>query len=410
MGILVFGIAMVVTFLVTSDDFSLEDGTDDDVQAARGGGDRDRDDDKRDRGGAGEVRTGGAPKGGAPPAGRPRSDPPKRRGRPVRRRTRRPIGGGQTPVPVEPDRMTIVIATPPPKLLPDELICTVGAFALLPNAYPPDGLCNYLFYTHVFVYNGSLVGVDVDASWKQFIKQSASLSATAGGIGFDARYVTPEVFDNQAVQDGLRTLANQNLKHYGLLNIMTRLEHFVEYMERAKNTIAKLKSIQDNDPDRRMIIALGLFDYNEPNAWDGYRAGFRKAVEQGMADTVIAISSSGTDVTTVGCYSAPTSVLDSMRLQDPARTRAKSYPDLFTHGALVAAKPLYNNNSTRLGLSLEMGTLVYSMADNETTPEGNLYHQCNYSYITEADIVVSSSLSFTPHVRPKFSHCNAQNM
>ncbi|XP_049527440.1 uncharacterized protein LOC125947120 [Dermacentor silvarum] len=188
---------------------------------------------------------------------------------------------------------------------PNEFICTVGAFALFDNMYPPDGLCNYLFYAHALVSNGSVLAVEVDASWQQFKAHVKTYTMTQGGISFDARKT--------------------------------------------------------------------------------------------MADTVIAISSTGWIENEQNCYSAPTSVLDSMRLQDPARTIAKSYPDLKTHAALVAANVMYNKNTTRLGLSLEMGTLLYVLNATEMNIKKKSYRPCKQFYLTQADtvpvVVVNSFIS-----------------
>nr|XP_037275852.1 uncharacterized protein LOC119168558 [Rhipicephalus microplus] len=286
--------------------------------------------------------------------------------------------------------------------VPDDLVCTLGAFAVINAMYPPDGLCDYLFYTHVIVFNKTeLVGVEVNASWTLFKKEIAARSMTAGGVSFDFKYVTAQAFDDQAMKKHLDKLASANIKNYGILNMVTSVKTWDDSMNRARGTIAKLKEIQGDDSNRKIVIALGLFDYNEPNAWDKYRKGFRDAVENTMADTVIAISSMSMVESSDTCYAAPTSVLDSSRLQDPARTTAKSYPDLKTHAALVSANVMYNKNSTRLGLSFEMGALFYSLNETTDSLEKRAYHPCERFYLTGLDIVILftltslSRLSFT---------------
>ncbi|KAH7942146.1 hypothetical protein HPB49_021245 [Dermacentor silvarum] len=284
----------------------------------------------------------------------------------------------------------LVLGGDPP---PNEFICTVGAFALFDNMYPPDGLCNYLFYAHALVSNGSVLAVEVDASWQQFKAHVKTYTMTQGGISFDARYIQPQAFDNQNTKNALNNLAAHNIMHYGILNIVRRLKDFDTYVDKAKQAIQKLKAIQGTDASRRLIMAIGLHDYNEPNAWERYRAAFRTAVEKTMADTVIAISSTGWIENEQNCYSAPTSVLDSMRLQDPARTIAKSYPDLKTHAALVAANVMYNKNTTRLGLSLEMGTLLYVLNATEMNIKKKSYRPCKQFYLTQADTVDCQGLT-----------------
>ncbi|KAL3217949.1 hypothetical protein MRX96_031869 [Rhipicephalus microplus] len=208
--------------------------------------------------------------------------------------------------------------------------------------YPPDGLCNYLFYTHVIVFNKTeLAGVEVNTSWTLFKKQIAARTKTAGGASFDAKYVTAQAFDDQGLKKHLAKLASANVKNYGILNMVTSVKNWDDFMNRARGTIAKLKAIQGNDSKRKIVMAIGLFDYNEPNAWDKYRKGFQDAVESTMADTVIAISSMSMVETSETCYAAPSSVLDSSRLQDPARTIAKSYPDLVSATFAVFVTPVF---------------------------------------------------------------------
>ncbi|XP_075543521.1 uncharacterized protein LOC142577981 [Dermacentor variabilis] len=73
------------------------------------------------------------------------------------------------------------------------------------------------------------------------------------------------------------------------------------------------------------------------------------------------------------------------RLADPQRTTAKSYPDLNTQGHLVTFK--YTKNTTRVGLSLEMGTLLYVLNGTTTDIDKRAYHPCKTFYLTQSDSV-----------------------
>ncbi|XP_075556718.1 uncharacterized protein LOC142588784 [Dermacentor variabilis] len=194
--------------------------------------------------------------------------------------------------------------------------------------FPPDDLCNYVFYTDVVVVNGSLHGVEADASWNQFKAYMKTYTKTQGGISFDARYVDQNKLNDQNVEQQLTNLAADNIKHYGLLKVLGRLDKIDGYMSNAIRALVKLKTTQGSDNSRRLVLAIGLYDYAEPNAGDRYRSVIKKAVEHTVADTVIAISSTGWIENEEKCLSAPTSVFDNKRLTDPQRTAAKSYPDL----------------------------------------------------------------------------------
>ncbi|XP_075556720.1 uncharacterized protein LOC142588785 [Dermacentor variabilis] len=244
---------------------------------------------------SGKGPSGGGPSGGGPSGSRPRGKVPSGSG---------PSGGGgtggsgtgrgvsvppspvadparvpaPTPVPViVPPPVSVVLVTPAPKPPPSELICTVGSFAILRSMYPPDDLCNYMFYTDVVVVNGSLHGIEVDASWKQFKKYMKTYTVTQGGISFDTRYLDPKRMNDRVLQQELTNLAADNIKNYGVLKLLARLTNLDIYMSNAIRVLEILRATQRTNG--KIVLAIGLYDYAEPKAGDRYRSVIKNAVE-----------------------------------------------------------------------------------------------------------------------------------
>ncbi|KAH6927034.1 hypothetical protein HPB50_025349 [Hyalomma asiaticum] len=239
---------------------------------------------------------------------------------PIRRITPRPF--------TSPPRPPATLPPPPPSEKSDaELVCTVGSLATDPNFLPTDGLCDYLFYCNVLFLKGKLMGVELNGSWTVFVDSIGRYSSTEGGIGFDVRYLSQQTLENTALQRLLDTLASSNLKHYGLFNILTQANRLLGLMDKVIQLIDGLKSIQGNDSKRKTMIAIGVFNYADADAWSLYSNQFRRAVGRTKADTVIALSSTSSIESGKECHSAPPSVYDATQLPEPARSRARAYPD-----------------------------------------------------------------------------------
>ncbi|XP_070384465.1 uncharacterized protein [Dermacentor albipictus] len=99
------------------------------------------------------------------------------------------------PHPAVPLRPAPPPARPPPAPMPppkkpfsvNELVCTVGAYAIFPSMIPTEGLCTYIYYRDVAIARGTLHGVLVPESWATFQNEMQSRSRPLGGIGFDIR-------------------------------------------------------------------------------------------------------------------------------------------------------------------------------------------------------------------------------
>ncbi|XP_065294923.1 uncharacterized protein [Dermacentor albipictus] len=208
-----------------------------------------------------------------------------------------------------------------------ELICTVSGFAVFSTMYPPDGLCHFLFYWNVVVSGGTMRGVEVSTSWDVFKKEMIKRKNTSGGISFDSRYVTAGSI--RSVEKELNDLTTRNIMHYGVLNMLATAAKAHVLWQRTKVLLKELKTIQGNDSNKRIILAMGLYDYGSQGEYYGdFTILFREAIEQSSADTVIAISSVGWLYDRSRCECTPPSVWDTEALPGLPSTLARKYPDL----------------------------------------------------------------------------------
>ncbi|XP_065294921.1 uncharacterized protein [Dermacentor albipictus] len=276
-----------------------------------------------------------------------------------------------------------------------ELICTVSGFAVFSTMYPPDGLCHFLFYWNVVVSGGTMRGVEVSTSWDVFKKEMIKRKNTSGGISFDSRYVTAGSI--RSVEKELNDLTTRNIMHYGVLNMLATAAKAHVLWQRTKVLLKELKTIQGNDSNKRIILAMGLYDYGSQGEYYGdFTILFREAIEQSSADTVIAISSVGWLYDRSRCECTPPSVWDTEALPGLPSTLARKYPDLRRHAVLMSKRHRYSLK-IKTGLSFELATLVYNRTQSYqhqgALDVAFLYSECNLFFTTNYDVVPCKNVS-----------------
>ncbi|XP_070386303.1 uncharacterized protein [Dermacentor albipictus] len=271
----------------------------------------------------------------------------------------------------------------------DELVCTVGGKAIFPEMIPTDGLCDSIYYTNVAVVHGILHGIETEESWATFKLVMKNLTKTSGGIGFDIRYSAPTSMNattEQNLQDHSR---NNNLKHYGVFNVLHTSTKVKGLYDKAKVILANLKALQvsTNAINSKTLIALGIFNYRSGNAVGVLGDMFNDAVTNHVADTVIAYSSVGWIERESECYSHPPSVFQRSDLKGPARLNVDRAPDIKTITTLMTRDKQFPSN-TKVGLSFELGTLVYTLKSAKKGVDSDLVNMpCKSLYVTNFDVV-----------------------
>ncbi|KAL1420320.1 hypothetical protein MTO96_024405 [Rhipicephalus appendiculatus] len=284
------------------------------------------------------------------------------------------------------DQDTVRYSSPKYELFSvDQLICTVSDTAVFPEMVPPDGLCHYVYYTNIAgIAKGDLIPFKNNLSWVSFTKALSSYKKTSGGIGFDVRYVMGKDFD-AAAQANLSKLNSKNLKHYGILNAIESSINLKGIFNKAKDLLKTLKSFQANDKTRRTLLAFGIYNYFGKRAWDTLQQVFTSAINDAVADTVIAYSSVGWIERPSDCFSHPPSIFNKSKYSGEAAKEAGRAPDIFTVSRMMARNKRYNSG-VKMGLSFELGTLVYHVK-NAAVNLDMVNVACDRMYIERMDIV-----------------------
>ncbi|KAL1435025.1 hypothetical protein MTO96_001574 [Rhipicephalus appendiculatus] len=187
----------------------------------------------------------------------------------------------------------------------------------MPNMYPPERLCQYLYYADVVIVGGQLRASLVQDSWKLFKMKARTYRTVKGGHRFRLPIHCPSEDIRRSA--GTQSVGQEkNLKHYGLLNVITKPDELNATVESMKPIIEALKDVQDNDPDKQTVIAIGSLTYKP----EGFELEYRQIIEHVVntfnADAVIAISSVSTMESNDDCYAAPPNVLSSPATEFPS--------------------------------------------------------------------------------------------
>ncbi|XP_077523396.1 uncharacterized protein LOC144134333 [Amblyomma americanum] len=244
--------------------------------------------------------------------------------------------------------------------------------------YPPDKFCDFLYYCEVVIKSNFLRAAKVQASWRAFQDMAPSYQRAQPGVSFDFRFIAKDKLMNAA--QNVSGLAQKNIKHFGVLNIITVQTRLRQYVTEMKDVFETFKTIQGNDYSRKTIIAFGLFDYSLPSAFITLKNVVKMVADTYKADTVIAISSVNSIEKEVSCFSAPPIAIDNSN-----RYPEKKFPKLIKHVEVVNPSTVYTNQHTIVGLSYEMGVLVYVMYSAPSSAKSIPYLRCKRIGVTSLD-------------------------
>ncbi|XP_054923261.1 uncharacterized protein [Dermacentor andersoni] len=177
-------------------------------------------------------------------------------------------------------------------------------------------------------------------------------------------------------------LATKKIQSYGVLNIVTKPGDFAQAVHSMEPVVAEMKKIQGSDPDKRTVIAFGSYDYSENSFMDLYKNTFAAVVGSFKVDTVIAISSVGSIEGPGSCSAVPPTVLISPM---------PKFPSLKSHWHLVRANATgYINRRVWVGLSFEMGALIYALKQDARNLNSSAYAECTDFGMTSRDAICAT--------------------
>ncbi|XP_065292744.1 uncharacterized protein [Dermacentor albipictus] len=300
--------------------------------------------------------------------------------KPTAQRTAAPTTRPTTKPITKPHALPTGSTTPPVK----EIVCTLSHSAVTESMYPPDKYCDYLYYCEVVLSEHELHGAVDDVSWALFQKKAArrTYRRVKVGVAFDYRYITARMLDG--ARAALAGLSQKNIKHYGLLNVVVSLGELVSTVTALKSVLEKLKFMPGNVTERKIIMAIGLYDYSEGNAWKTYKDVVKNVVDTYKVDTVIAISSAVQARSESECYAVPPTALYSPN---------PKFIGLMNQSELVAPWYPYENQMAVVGLSLELGTLLYYLRNDAQTEQDIPYAPCVDASMTSLDVLCAHGQS-----------------
>ncbi|XP_077524249.1 uncharacterized protein LOC144135462 [Amblyomma americanum] len=299
--------------------------------------------------------------------------------------------GPVPPGPVPPGPVTRRFTTVRPSNRYRELVCTVNRFATTWAVYPPDGLCHYLYYGLVFVVEEQVRATTSPVSYDAFLSVARGYNVTGAGIAFHTRYTNAEtVTGNVSAEMNIAThlkLLRMNFRvvHYGFINVIARMKAMPPLVNKVLKVLKILKDYQKSfetvepfdDYVGKTILGLGLFRYNEINAWRQYKELLQKLTTYDYVNTVIALTTTVTLEDFGNCKTVPPDVL---------RTKDRAYAELIRHGELMKESSPDIGPDAIFGLSLEMGAAFYYLQRSYDTLQMTTYvSPCEYRGFTNLD-------------------------
>lgn len=148
------------------------------------------------------------------------------------------------------------------------LLCTAGDFAVSEVMFPPDGLCNLLFYTHVWFLEGDIHGRFNEKSWETFKKLAPASDKT--GFGISASYDDADGMRAALGGTGrakMKELHKKRIIHYGILRAEGNSTSFKKDLSGRLQLISDFTKLQEeiNGPsskiDEEVVLGVRFTEY-----------------------------------------------------------------------------------------------------------------------------------------------------
>ncbi|XP_054928243.1 uncharacterized protein [Dermacentor andersoni] len=242
--------------------------------------------------------------------------------------------------------------------------------------YPPDRMCTYLYYTHVIIDGNNIYGAKMQSSWLSYKYRALTYRNVKMGVSFDHRYITADKINIAA--SALAKLSDSNIRHFGVLNVVGKAGDILQAVESMKPVFEEIKK---NHNGSHNVIAIGMHDYSPPSMVS-FQQAVKLAVDSFAVDTVIAIASVSAAESRESCRAVPPNVLSSS-------PQAKQ-PSLVKLWHLLKRNAT-DRQETTLGLSFEMGTLIYELTSDYNNLASAIYSKCNGTSLTSREALCGSA-------------------
>ncbi|XP_065292754.1 uncharacterized protein [Dermacentor albipictus] len=301
---------------------------------------------------------GPVPQSGGPPSPPGGPVPP-----PVRRA---PSPTGPAPPATSKPKPTPTTKTQLPKYR--ELLCTVGESAVIKSMYPPDRMCTYLYYTHVVILGDRIHAAKVENSWSSFKYEPLKYGNVDMGASFDYRYVTVDKIRG-ATRAMTELYGYNRIRNFGVLNVVAKAGDILKAVQSMKPVFDEIFKHFNGSHN---VIAIGVRDYSSPSMVS-FEQAVKLALDSLAVDTVIAISSAISAESRADCRAVPPNILYSSA-EDKNPSLVKLWPLLKRNAT--------DKQTTTLGLSFEMGTLIYELTSDQNDLASAINAKCYRGSLT----------------------------
>ncbi|XP_077536212.1 uncharacterized protein LOC144148571 [Haemaphysalis longicornis] len=209
-------------------------------------------------------------------------------------------------------------------------------------------------------------------------------SSTQGGMAFDITYVDANMAQIRASDIDDHARNGNNVANYGVLDIVAKGPDLESLVDKAKRFLADVKALQRQGEDRKLFIGMGLYAFKEGNGLDLFKNIFRKVVNDSSFYTVFAITSTIELPARGYCTVQPTGTRTPL---------SNLYPAIEDFKELLTNDTQYENALAIVGVSLEMGALVYNLKDNFTEQASMdiTDKECDGATLTSPNMVCKSN-------------------
>lgn len=258
--------------------------------------------------------------------------------------------------------------------------------------FPPDGLCHYLYYTHVFVAtivddraltSHYVRATRITASFNAFKDALKRYKKTEGGLSFDIKAVNGSDFRD--AREDLMGLQKNRIWHYGTLNVIHYPDMLDGLLTRTVGLTQAFKEIQGKDKRKRTVVAISAILYDDDGKWNALKDAIKMATqEKSDIDTVIIISSFNSWLADMkDCKSVPPNIIDGV----------SGFPYLAQNMEVVNKEneAVYGKQDVVVGLSLEMGAMMYTYHSAQNDPlRSYAFKECKTATLMPLDMACSS--------------------
>lgn len=160
--------------------------------------------------------------------------------------------------------VTDPVPTPPTSITVMKLTCTYGMTGVLKMQLPPDGVCDFIFYTHVYFDDKEkkIYPLYGPRAYKVFSDGASKYHHTGFGVSMTLGILPTVITGSKAdLEKAMDDIMGKNIKHFGMLDVDVR-----DYGTASSGGLQFLKVVGEvlKGKSPQQHCALGIF-----NATDG---------------------------------------------------------------------------------------------------------------------------------------------